>query len=194
VIAAADPLMLTLTMDAEATNAALLLTTQADALATSQALAFPTDTPLPSPLDTPTPDPALESLSGSITQTNQVIIAPRPPTATPTSAPSPTPSPTQRSLTLPTPTALPNLPDLFSQVLSSAISTLGILWFLVGSLVFFVTAGVIAGMSFRQSNRQRYNLYALEEVEDEEVEESEPTSPASSQNKNDGDHWPTSLQ
>lgn len=76
------------------------------------------------------------------------------------------------------------------------MATLGVLWFLAGSLVFFGVAGIIAGVGFRQSERRRFHLYTLEEQEDESSDEAATTSsqaPKARSAKDDVDRWPSSL-
>jgi hypothetical protein len=48
--------------------------------------------------------------------------------------------------------------SFFVRVLDSAGSTVALLWFLGGSVLFFVTAGVLAGLSFRTKERARFAL------------------------------------
>ncbi len=73
----------------------------------------------------------------------------------------------QRPVVLPTPTATADFVMAAARTFDVAVTTFGWLWFLVGSLVFFVTAGIVAGLFFRQSEAHRYDLpepdYWLEE-------------------------------
>lgn len=73
----------------------------------------------------------------------------------------------QRPIVPPTPTTTPDFVMAAARTFDVAVTTLGWLWFLVGSLVFFVTAGIVAGLFFRQSEVNRYDLaesdYWLEE-------------------------------
>ena len=40
----------------------------------------------------------------------------------------------------------------------SIITAAGFIWFMVGTVIFFVVAGTIAGLSFRQQAEERYDL------------------------------------
>jgi hypothetical protein len=178
-------------IDFQATNIAIAQTAEADMLATSAALAYVT--PITSTaVFTAEQMQAIPALVTPIEPT-----ATRVPSSTPSRTPSPTPTATVRPIEYPTATALPDFPSIFSNVLRSAMATLGVLWFLAGSLVFFGVAGIIAGVGFRQSERRRFHLYALEEEEMEDVndEESAATSqpPQSRSTTDDLNRWPSSL-
>lgn len=115
------------------------------------------------------------------TQTAVVLSLTPTPTATetptPTSPPTATPSATATAtetavpaIALETPTAeseILALPSnngdindylaLFLRTLSISTATLGWLWFLMGSIIFFAVAGMFAGLSFRQRELSRYD-------------------------------------
>ena len=72
------------------------------------------------------------------------------------------------------------------QVLDSAGATLALLWFLGGSVLFFVTAGVLAGLAFRDKERARYEL-------DDGGDQSAFTTQVLPPQQSDQDDWPESL-
>ena len=51
--------------------------------------------------------------------------------------------------------------SFFVQVLDSAGATLALLWFLGGSVLFFVTAGVLAGLAFRDKERAHVTSWTM---------------------------------
>lgn len=65
--------------------------------------------------------------------------------------------------------------------------TLALLWFLAGSVLFFVTAGVLAGLSFRTKERNRYTL-TDEDDSPYRIEAPVPPPPPDAD-----EHWPASL-
>jgi len=75
--------------------------------------------------------------------------------------------------------------SFFVQVLDSAGATLALLWFLGGSVLFFVTAGVLAGLAFRDKERARYDL---DTGGDQSAFTTQPLPP-----QNNEDDWPESL-
>lgn len=100
--------------------------------------------------------------------------------------------PTQRPIELATPApssggALDNAirRSFFVQVLDSAGATLALLWFLGGSVLFFVTAGILAGLAFRDKERARYDL---DTGGDQSAFTAQPLPPPK-----DEDDWPESL-
>jgi hypothetical protein len=98
----------------------------------------------------------------------------------------------QRPIDYPTPTATPDFVMAAARTFDVAVTTMGWLWFLVGSLVFFVTAGIVAGLFFHQSEVSRYEL-----VEPEYWLEEEPPDnrmqPASRMAQSDDEDWPADL-
>jgi hypothetical protein len=124
-----------------------------------------------SPLSTPT------TAEIGMVQPGLVITV----TATPT--PEPIAGPTQRPLEPPTPGPTADRRFFFATVLDSAGTTLVLLWFLGGSVLFFVTAGVLAGLAFRDKERSRYEL----DPQQEKAFTTETPQPPDDQN------WPTSL-
>jgi hypothetical protein len=138
--------------------------------------------PLPEP---PTPDPFQ---GGSLPVEEPPI--PEPPTATPEFLPTDTPAalvmvvtntpaaeaepagqeaalpPGQRPIVYPTPTPTPDTLMIVATIVDGAALTLSWIWLLLGILVFFVTAGIFAGLYFRESERRRYQLYELDDADD----------------------------
>jgi hypothetical protein len=101
----------------------------------------------------------------------------------------------QRPIVYPTPTATPDLVMAAARTFDVAVATMGWLWFLVGSLIFFVTAGIVAGLFFRQSEVNRYDLpepeYWLEEEPPPDRPRTTPTTPTTGQGAEDD--WPADL-
>ncbi|MCC6455657.1 MAG: hypothetical protein IT328_11975 [Caldilineaceae bacterium] len=98
----------------------------------------------------------------------------------------------QRPIVYPTPTPTADYVMAAARTFDVAVTTLGWLWFLVGSLVFFVTAGVVAGLFFRQSEANRYELPEPDYWLEEEPQADRPRrSPASGQSADDD--WPADL-
>jgi hypothetical protein len=91
-----------------------------------------------------------------------LIVTNTPEPGTPVSTPE-----LQRPIVYPTPTPTADFVMAAARTFDVAVETLGWLWFLAGSLIFFVTAGIVAGLFFRQSEASRYELpepdYWLEE-------------------------------
>jgi hypothetical protein len=97
----------------------------------------------------------------------------------------------QRPIVLPTPTATPDFVMAAAHTFDVAVTTFSWLWFLVGSLIFFVTAGIVAGLFFRQSETGRYDLpepdYWLEEEADRDRSHLSPAG------EGEDDEWPAEL-
>lgn len=171
-----------------------------EAAATQTALAFippsPTETPIPLPTDTPTLE--LPTVTSLPTPTSVVIA-----TATPfilIIAPLPTPAPSGDYLAL------------VAQIFQVSTATLGWIWFLGGSIIFFATAGIFAGLSIQQRRQQRDELFSMEEdgnLDDHTfkpgaVAPISPPAPASrptaadqgagSNVDDEDDYWPASLR
>lgn len=194
-----------------------------------------------SPLPFPTVDVAATfvaaTLEAAATQTMIAMLQPPPivdtpsapvaesPLATPTITATIALSPTPVILVL-TPIPTPVLPtgylDVMAHVFQVSTATLGWLWFALGSVIFFATAGMFAGLSWR-SHRRR-GLYEVDEKANQPDETMEletdlpqsftvqplsPSSPAGrpSANRptssstppdddddNDDDYWPASLR
>lgn len=139
----------------------------------------PTPQELPTPLpEPPTPTPA----EAAVIPSPALVI-----TVTATPTPEASLAPTQRPIQPPTPQPPADGRSFFVRVLDSAGATLALLWFLAGSLLFFVTAGVLAGMSFRSKERERYLLSEGEQAQyrAEPAPQASPSAPA--------EDWPESL-
>ena len=101
----------------------------------------------------------------------------------------------QRPIVLPTPTPTPDVLLAAARSFDTAATTLGWLWFLVGSLIFSVSAGVAVGLFFRQAERDRFALYTVQPQPEEELSPP-PTRPRPSRAappSPDEDEWPTDL-
>jgi hypothetical protein len=138
-----------------------------------------------SPLATPVPPTELPPATAP--DAGLVITV----TATPTpeaAALLPT-GPTQRPIEPPAAPPPADRRAFFAQVLDSAGTTLALLWFLGGSALFFVTAGVLAGLAFRDKERARYELDATGDAA--AFTPQPPDAPAAAAKA--GDDWPESL-
>jgi hypothetical protein len=98
----------------------------------------------------------------------------------------------QRPIVYPTPTVTPDFVMAAARTFDVAVTTMGWLWFLVGSLVFFVTAGIVAGLFFRQSEASRYELPAPDYWLEEEPSADRLHS-SSQSGANADDEWPAEL-
>jgi hypothetical protein len=168
------------------------LTTDLVALgATQTAEALQIEASLLAAQGTPTPSftpPGTETATPTATET---------PVDTATATLSPTPTITQRPLEQATPLVTPEAAgaELLGQAMASAVTVAGWVWFAFGTLVFFVTAGIVVGLSFRQGEQHRYR------VDDQQTDPSRsppvarrpaaqpPTTPGGRQD----DNWPASL-
>ncbi|MCX6046928.1 MAG: hypothetical protein NT075_17630, partial [Chloroflexi bacterium] len=149
-----------------------------DATATGVALLAQ---PTPVPTETPT-------LSSTLTATMTVAAA--------------APAATVRPLEYPSPTPPAEFLVLFAKVVDASIAAAGWIWFICGSLIFFVTAGLMAGLGFRHQHRPRYALVDNPNDSDEDRYQTVPApSPAPmpapptrpTTNSTDDDYWPASL-
>lgn len=163
-----------------------------------------------SPLPTPPLDPfyvaATQTAMAAATETGIALAFPPTPAATETPSPTATETPSPTATPTPTPTAtatmrpveaaaLPAAPmttfPLFTQVLDAAVAAAGWIWFLCGSLIFFVTAGILAGLGFRRQERRRYALVDAEI--DEDTYEIDTTLTSLRPGPAADDNWPASL-
>lgn len=174
-------------VDAAATEEAQL--TLAALTATSAALS-PLATPSPTESATPFPTQTVEpTATVSPTADAIVIVVTNTPEATPG----------VRPIELPPPAPTPDYLLIAARAFDSVIMTATWIWFAVGSLVFFVVAGVLAGLSFRQNERQRYDLLDAGLADAGLVEHYEfllPPPPSTQETEEvnpDGDDWPDSL-
>jgi hypothetical protein len=127
----------------------------------------PTVTPTPTSTQTPTPTP-----TETPTPTDTYAAPPTPtqastPTATDVTA-AVAPLPPDRPLEQPTPLPPGSYLGYLSRMFNAFMLTAGWLWFLCGSVLFFISAGVATGFYFRQQERNRYQLLSV--PDDEYVE------------------------
>jgi hypothetical protein len=64
----------------------------------------------------------------------------------------------QRPIVYPTATATPDTLLMLATLFDAGMAAAGWIWFLLGSLVFFGAAGVMAGLFFRQQEGRRFDL------------------------------------
>jgi hypothetical protein len=200
-----DPFGATMTAQAQSFAFPTPILDPFGATMTAQAQAFAFPTPIVDPLgatmtaqaqfgfQTPAVDPAGAALTA---QALSPLATPVPPELAPglviTITATPTPEqaallpggPTQRPIEPPPPLPPGDTRSFFSQVLDTAGATLALLWFLGGSVIFFVTAGVLAGLAFRDKERARYQL---------EAGGDQGAFTASAPPPQADDHWPESL-
>ncbi|GIV78476.1 MAG: hypothetical protein KatS3mg050_2870 [Litorilinea sp.] len=170
-------------------------------------LATPTPRPV-SPLEVPAVDVAATQAVLLTVQAQSPLPTPPPTEGPPAAAPiapapeaarpAPTvvivvtspPLPTQRPVVYPTPTPTPDYLLLAARVIDAAVATAGWIWFLVGTLIFFAAAGIMAGLSFRQQEAHRFDLLEAAPPEDEEEwdADDEDVGPPEMD-----DNWPASL-
>ncbi|MBX2999835.1 MAG: hypothetical protein KF893_15045 [Caldilineaceae bacterium] len=159
---------------------------------TSDPFAFPTDTPDPFAFPTDTPDPFVFP-----TDTPDLFVFP---TDTPdpfANEEEPYGEEGESLINLPpvdrpiaaAPASSPDALGVIGGVISSMANVAAWLWFLCGSLIFFVVAGIVGGLLFSQRERHRYDLYQVEPEENPLIEVVEPPQPK----KREDDIWPSSL-
>jgi len=106
--------------------------------------------PLAPPSETPTP-PASPLLPGVASPAVAIVVV--------TSTPTPLAALAQRPVVYPTPTSTPDVLLFAALVADKIMLAAGWIWFALGSLVFFAVAGLVAGLSFRQAERRRFELH-----------------------------------
>jgi hypothetical protein len=109
----------------------------------------------------------------------------------------------QRAVTPPTPTPAPDVFALFLRVSERVLTVAGWIWFLLGSIVFFTAAGLMAGLSFRQRQAARSDIFDLVTIDDvrdsdqpleENVQPQRPTQPSQQRRPSSTiEEWPDSL-
>lgn len=89
---------------------------------------------------------------------------------------------------------------LVADIVDSTIAAIGWIWFMFGSLIFFIVAGVLAGLSFRQRERERFDLVEPLELDLTDDEDAildnllNNLPPPLSEDEDDTpDDWPPSL-
>jgi len=122
----------------------------AEAVATQNSLAFLPTSPLPTLSETPTLP---------LSPATVVVETPTPTTIAAVVVATPSPLP------LPPTTGEPLMDylNLLAGMLAVSTATLGWIWFLMGSIIFFAVAGLFAGLTFRQQEHRRYMTAATEE-------------------------------
>jgi len=156
------------TFDAQSTISAL------ETAAALSPLATPSATPTPSPLPLDTDAPAAEALTVVVTNT-----------------PSPPGALAQRPIELPTPTSTPDVLLFAALAVDRTLLAAAWIWFALGSLVFFAVAGLVAGLSFRQAERRRFDLLKTDAAALDDAGLMPP--PPSPKPPKGEDHWPDSL-
>ncbi|MEX1018214.1 MAG: hypothetical protein WDZ49_01070, partial [Litorilinea sp.] len=149
-----------------------------------------TETPSPEPLPTETPPATFTPTPTSTATTDAAAVIVVTATPTPDSAPDGAPVlQGQRPIVPPTPLPTPDTLMFLARTLDSAANAAVWIWFLAGTLIFFATAGIVAGLFFRQSERRRFELLPMfeEEMEIEDGWDDAPTD--ASRRKN----WPRDL-
>ncbi len=134
------------------------------------------------------PDDAAAALAATqAAQGVEATLTAAAPTPEPTSTPTITPTPTATIR----PLAISSAPDagamtgIFAEVLRSTAAAAGLIFFVLGVMIFFGVAGLVAGSSFRWGDRNRYRLYQMQEGERDPTDAARPP---------DGDdQWPASL-
>lgn len=149
----------------------------------------PTETPFVLPMETPFELPTETSTPAG---TLPVEVATEAAEELPLPAETPTPLlniPGERPIVQPVAAPAPDGVEFVQVMLASAASAAAWIWLACGSLIFFIVAGIVAGLYFAQQNRDRYALYMLE------PEENPPVQPAkrNEQAENHDDIWPASL-
>jgi hypothetical protein len=81
--------------------------------------------------------------------------------------------------------------DFVTLIFISTTNAIAWIWLACGSLIFFVVAGIVAGIYFSHRKRERYQLYSLTPDESEQYEVVKEESVR--QNKKEEDIWPASL-
>jgi hypothetical protein len=167
----------TLTFTPDPLFLAATMTLDAASTETAVATLF---TATPTPSDTPTP-----------TATS---------TETTTASPTASPTATQRPINLPTPTATVNNATFIQRVIGQSMMAAGWIWFVGGTLLFFVSAGIVAGLTFRSQEHRRYQLRQERPLPPVAANTTRPPTPPPSAKpgkpaleQEEDDHWPPSL-
>ena len=97
----------------------------------------------------------------------------------------------QRPIELPTPTSTPDVLLFAALAVDRTLLAAAWIWFALGSLVFFAVAGLVAGLSFRQAERRRFDLLKTDAAALEDAGLLPPPPPP--RTPTGEDHWPDSL-
>ncbi len=183
-----------------------LPTSTPDPFATATPDPFATATPdpfataTPDPFATATPDPfATATPDPFATVTAEPFVIPDDSGGQGSPDIAPTPLlliPPADGAIAPAPVQEPVVPfDLIGAVLRSMADVAVWLWFVCGSLIFFIVAGAVGGFYFSQRERRRYDLYALTPDDHADLYQTELlTEEKRTQAKaKDDDIWPASL-
>lgn len=138
---------------------------------------------------------ALAAAAEAGTATAQAIaMAATPIVVTATFTPGPSPTATQRPIE-PPPQQPPPAPPrrlLAAEIFDATLASATWLWFLMGSVLFFISAGAVVGLGFWRRDRGNYDLLDPDEKADllelEQAHLSPPPPPVERR-----DDWPTSL-
>ncbi len=160
--------------DVAATAIAVDATAQAAAIATQDAIAMVNATATAQLLA----DAATQTAVALIPTATDTPLPTNTPTASPTTTPTFTPTPTEASAAILLPPAGTRIAPstgglrtgggavdyftLLATTIATTTVTLGWIWFLAGSVIFFAVAGMFAGLSFRQQSDQRYQMQRTE--------------------------------
>ncbi len=145
------------------------------AVATETPIIFPVE---PSAFDTPTPEgglPVDENNNLPLETPTPLLILP----------------PIDRPIVLVEPTTSPEFADLLGVILHSAAAATAWIWFACGSLIFFIVAGIVAGLYLSQQHRNRYQIYTVVPEDRPNIALQKPEKPA--RPVPDDDIWPASL-
>lgn len=123
---------------------------------TAQVTPTPTWTFVPQG-DSPLPTPPEVQPTDTVTPGDAVTPEDTPP-AVAVIVVTPAPEDEQRPVNTPAPTPTLNAALFAARIIDSAIAAAGWIWFALGSLLFFTVAGILAGLSFRRQEHQRYDL------------------------------------
>ncbi len=108
-----------------------------------------------------------------------------------TNTPPPPGALAQRPIELPTPTSTPDVLLFAALAVDRTLLAAAWIWFALGSLVFFAVAGLVAGLSFRQAERRRFDLLKTDAAALEDAGLLPPPPPP--RTPTGEDHWPDSL-
>ncbi len=187
-----DPAMLALTAEAATATAAAF-----SPLPTPDVPFSPLATPdqaMPgpvSPLSTPSPTPTLPlTPTPDETPTLAAIVIVVTDTPAPEGAQLP---PGQRPIVPPTPTPTPDYVMFAATMIDSFLLTTGWIWFFAGSLIFFVSAGIVAGLFFRQQEGRRFDLVEGDLEDGALAADAIPPAPGDERRRSEPDDWPDSL-
>jgi hypothetical protein len=166
-------------LEAAAAQATLDAQSTLSALETAAALS-----PLATPSETPTPPPSpLLAAADTPPAEERIIMV--------TNTPPPPGALAQRPIELPTPTPTPDVLLFAALAVDKTLLAAAWIWFALGSLVFFAVAGLVAGLSFRQAERRRFDLLKTDAATLDDAGLLPPPPPP--RTPRGEDNWPDSL-